>query len=430
MNDFPHQLAGPSSLPDLAPRSPRLRASSVSDRRELLVRTGALAATALLPRTALATRSEGSPLLVAVYLRGGADFLNIVAPIEDEIYRSVRPTIGLDADAGAVPLVDGFALHPGLRPLEPVWRSGELAPIVCTGSPDGTRSHFDAQDFMERAAPSMRNITTGWLNRFLTSTQGKNTSEFRAVAPQTLLPRSLRGEAPALAVAPGQWRSTSDATLGEFEELYQQGGGMERRADEPDVVDTGHATIETLRRFNEILQDVGELDDARFPDTAFGNRMRSIAALARADCGLEVAAVDYPGWDHHINQGGADGLQAAMLADYAESLAAFWRSLGPRTAKTLVLTMTEFGRTVRENGNGGSDHGRGSGMLLMGGGVRGGKVHGKWRGLEDKELIDGRDLPITTDFRDVFATALEALFGFSAPKDFFPAYKPHSLPLF
>ena len=402
-----------------------------SSRREFLLHSGALAALPLvsglpLPRPAQERRAQ--PLLVVVYLRGGADFLNMVAPVEDKRYRELRPTIALSLEDGAVPLDDGFALHPALAPL---WKARQFAPVICTGSPHDTRSHFTAQDFMERAAPGMPSVTTGWLNRYLAASARKDQSEFRAVALQTLLPRSLRGDYAALAVAPSRDQRAGEATLDEFEGLYGKGGEMEERRDEElDVVSSGRTTIHTLRRFNEIVAGAQPAEEAGYPRSGFASQLRTIAAVAKADCGLEVAAVDYNGWDHHINQGGLEGAQARMLADYAASLTAFCRDLGPRLEHTLVLTMTEFGRTVRENGNSGSDHGRGSGMFLVGGGVRGGRIHGKWKGLADKELEDGRDLPVTTDFRDVLAASLDGTFGFAAPKDFFPDYKPRSMALF
>lgn len=400
-----------------------------ASRREFLLGAGALA---LAPSALLRpARPEGSPLLLAIYLRGGADFLNMVVPWKDRDYRRVRPTIGLGQDEGVVPLDGDFALHPALAPLEPLWDARQLAPVLCVGSPHPTRSHFDAQDFMERAAPGLRHVTSGWLNRYLVATRARGSSEFRAVALQGLLPRALRGEYPALAVPPGLDREQSEATLGEFEELYGGSAGMEPGAAAgSEVLDSGRATIETLRRFHAILAAAKPAADAGYPRSAFGQRLRAVAALVRADCGLEVAAIDYPGWDHHINQGAAAGTQARMLADYAASLAAFCADLGPRLERTLVLTLTEFGRTVAENGNSGTDHGRGGGALLLGGGVRGGRVHGSWRGLEQDDLVDGRDLPVTTDFRDVMAACLEAALGFDPPRGFFPEHKPRRLALF
>ena len=406
-----------------------------STRRQFLARAGALACGSLfLAGAAPGSRGRGdgrSPLLVVVYLRGGADFLNMIVPHEDTIYRALRPTIAVGEADGVLPLGRSeFALHPAMAPLVPLWDAGAFAPIVCTGSPHETRSHFDAQDFMERAAPGMRNVTTGWLNRFLQATAERSSSTFRALAVQGLLPRSLRGDFPALAVPSGMDRTQGEATLGEFEDLYGGVDVMGGGRDGADVTATGHATIETLRRFHEILAEAVPAEDAGYPRSVFGERMRTIAALAKAECGLEVAAVDYPGWDHHTGQGGAEGRQAQMLADYSSAVAALAKDLGSRLGSTLLVTMTEFGRNVAENGNSGTDHGRGSGMLLAGGGVKGGRVHGTWRGLAERELVDGRDLPVTTDFRDVMGTCLERFMDFDPPKGFFPGHEYRRLKLF
>lgn len=410
-------------------------AGAGTTRRSFLAGAGALlAAPALAAQTRSRERasSAGSaPLLVTVFLRGGADFLNVVVPHRDATYRQVRPTLALGEADGLIALDGDFALHPALAPLAPAWEAGELAPVVCVGSPDGTRSHFDSQDFMERAAPGMRNVTTGWLDRYLTATRKPDDSELRAMALQTLLPRSLRGDYPALALPPGLGRKLDADTLEEFESLYGENGGMEARPDEAgEVLASGRATIETLRRVRAILGPPKRGGEDGWPNSPFARSLRALAGLALAGCGLEVAAVDYPGWDHHVRQGAADGRQAQMLGDLAASIAAFRAALGEHAGRTLVLVMSEFGRTVAENGNNGTDHGRGGGMLLVGGGVRGKRVHGRWKGLETKDLIEGRDLPVTTDFRDVMAATLDGLFGFEAPKGFFPDYKPGSIALF
>jgi len=408
----------------------------VTTRRTFLAGTGALLATPALGafHGAAQERSKerGKPVLLAIYLRGGADFLNMVVPWKDPIYRSKRPTIALKEEDGVVPLDAEFALHPALAPLAPLWSSGKLAPVLCVGSPHPTRSHFDAQDFMERAAPGERQVTSGWLNRYLAATKRKGESELRAIALQTLLPRSMRGDYPALATPPGLTRELDEGTLTEFEDVYAAGDGMQGSPEEAGaVLESGRATIETMRQLKELLANSDKGGGAEgWPKSPFGASLRNLAALANADCGLEVAAVDYPGWDHHIRQGSTDGAQARMLANYAASIAALCTALGPRLDDTLIVTMTEFGRTVAENGNNGSDHGRGGGMLLIGGGVRGGKLHGHWRGLDPKVLADGRDLPVTTDFRDVMAACLASRFGFEAPEGFFPEYKQGKLELF
>ncbi len=375
--------------------------------------------------------AKSSPALLVIYLRGGADWLNMVVPWKDATYQKVRPTIGLNEEHGIVPLDSRFALHPALAPFKQLWDSQQFAPIVCTGSPHGTRSHFDAQDFMERAAPGLRNITSGWLNRYLQQSSPKETSEFRALAMQELLPRSLRGDFPALAVPTKMERKKGRKTLDTFERFYGDANGDMMGSDnDEEVVESGRMTIETLRRFQDIVGADKSKQVAAYPTSKFGKALKTMGTLIKAQCGLEVSAIDYNGWDHHINQGNIEGNQNRMLADYAASLAAFCSDIGPLLDNTLIVTMTEFGRTVKENGNNGTDHGRGSGMFLMGGGVKGGKVHGDWRGLKPEVLADGRDLPVTTDFRDVMSTCLRQCFDFKTPKDFFPGYKPGKLSLF
>ncbi|TAH39665.1 MAG: DUF1501 domain-containing protein [Planctomycetota bacterium] len=390
-------------------------------RREFLQTTAALAAcTGLAPLAAPLRRERAAPALVAVYLRGGADFLNMLIPYRDPAYRAARPGIGLGEEDGVLPLDDQFALHPALAALRPLYQDKRLAPVICTGSPHPTRSHFEAQDFMEYAAPGNHGVREGWISRYLRATARPGASEFRAVALQANLPRALRGEFPALAVPEGKRRRND--VLEQFDSFYGGEGGA--------VSESGRRTIDILRRFHEIAAAAPAGKEAAYPDADLARRLKTIAGFIRAGAGLEVVGLDYDGWDHHAGQGGIGGRHAEMLRTLAESLAAFYRDLGPHADATLTLCMTEFGRTVRENGNDGTDHGRGGGMLLLGGGVRGGKVYGDWRGLEAKALIEGRDLPVTTDFRDVFASCLAGCFGFEPPRDFFPDYTPALLAAF
>ncbi len=404
-------------------------------RRDFLRVAGATAASLPLasPLLARGLVAPKSPTLVVVYLRGGADWLNMVIPWKDDDYSSVRPTIRIGEDDGIIPLDGTFGLHPALAPLKSLYEKKKFAPVLCTGSPHGTRSHFDAQDFMERAAPGRKDIRSGWLNRYLESTDSSGSSVFRALSVQELLPRSLRGDYPALAVSPKVDSRRGRTALDRFDEFYD--GGMEamdmRKGSDNDeqVVQSGRSTIDALRRYTEIISaDKGRRVD--YPKSRFGGQLSTIATIVRARCGMEVAAVDYGGWDHHINQGSTEGNHNRMLADLAASLSSFSRDLGDQLDETLVVVMTEFGRTVRENGNNGTDHGRGSGMFLLGGGVLGGRIHGDWRGLKSADLADGRDLPVTTDFRDVMSSALDGVFDFDARKDFFPDYKPSRIKLF
>jgi uncharacterized protein (DUF1501 family) len=416
MNDHPHTLR----------------------RRDFLKGTAALgiaAQTGFLARPAHAQgKDDGpSPALVVVYLRGGADFLNMVVPFTDDDYHAARPTIGLKEADGLVTLDAKWALHPALATMAPLYERGLFAPIVCAGSPHPTRSHFDAQDFMEFAAPGDRTVRSGWLNRYLAAAARSDAGDLRALGMQQLLPRSLRGPYPVLAVPTSLGTKESAEALEDFEDFYGPdgaSGGMDARDEgAADVVGAGQATIETLRRFQE-LSGKRKKGKSSYPRSPFGRGLEAIARVLDADAGLEVAGIDYNGWDHHAGQGGADGRHAQMLADLSASLAAFCKHLGPRMARTCVLVMTEFGRTVRENGNSGTDHGHGGGMFLLGGGARGGEVHGPWPGLATETLYQGRDLQVTVDFRDVYATVLRELFDFKAPKGFFPAHKPSTLKLF
>ncbi len=374
---------------------------------------------------------EPKPTLVIVYLRGGADPLNIIVPYSDRRYYELRPTIAIPAKdsaegAGVLRLDRDFGLHPALASLMPFWEAEKLAPILNVGSPHPTRSHFDAQDFMEYAAPGMRTVREGWLNRFLAASDEKRElTGLRALAMQGLLPRSLRGAYTALAV-PEQRVLGDKELLDLYGPLYGSGeGAMEpRREDEESLIDAGRDTFETLELFRKIVGDKDKRSrgGGGYPSGGLGSTMRDLAQVIRAGAGLEVAALDVGGWDTHAGQGGAQGNMANRLRSLGDALAAFMNDLGPHAEHTLVMVMTEFGRTCRENGNSGTDHGHASAMLLLGGGVAGGRVHGKWTGLAEANLYQRRDLQVTTDFRDVFAEVLRKHFRFDAPKDFFPEY--------
>lgn len=374
-------------------------------------------------------RPGGPPALVVVFLRGGLDALNTVIPYADPRYRELRPTIAVAAEAGddgpgVVRLDDTFGLHPALAGLEPLWRARRLACVLATGSPHPTRSHFDAQDFMEYAAPGLRTVREGWLNRWLQATRGGG--ELRAVAMQGLLPRALRGSHPVLAIPEAKLLARADRVLDLFEDVY--GAGEPAAADDA-VVGAGRETVAALRRYTSIVEAAAARETS-YPTGRLGQRLRDVASLLHADVGLQVAALDVQGWDHHAGEGGVDGTLAAMLRELGDGLAAFAADLGPRLERTLVLVLSEFGRTARENGNRGTDHGHGGLALLLGGAVKGGRVHGRWDGLDDRALYMGRDLPVTTDFRDVMAAALRGHLGFDPPADFFPAHRPGRLELF
>jgi len=295
---------------------------------------------------------------------------------------------------------------------------------------------------MEYAAPGMRTVTSGWLNRYLTATQDRARKiemekgfSLRALAMQNLLPRALRGPCPALAVPDGHILN-NDKVLGTFESIYGsdpkampagEAKAMEARKEEDVVLSVGQDTLETLKRYKEALRRPRSGGaKASYPGW-FGSKLRDIASIIHADVGLEVACVDFGGWDHHTGEGSTDGTIARMLKELSDSIAAFATDLGSHLDHTLVLVMTEFGRNTDENGNRGTDHGRGGLMLALGGGVKGGKVRGEWRSLQAKDLADGRDLPIAVDFRDVFADALKHHMKCDLPKNFFPDHTPKAV---
>lgn len=414
---------------------------------------------------AQALREQGHPpTLVTIYLRGGADPLNAIVPAGDPDYYKVRPTIAIPAKSdkpenpAVIPLTNLFGLHPALEPLHKLYEDKRMAALMCTGSTHPTRSHFDAQDFMERAAPGVKSVTEGWLNRYLTATQSNADRTLRAVSLQPTLPRSLRGQYPVLAVPTGG----ADKAMNAFERMYSCDGDAEARQmngvagaaeskpADPDVprvsggaavapiekaeddlnqlvAEKGEESIEKLRHLKGIVR--GQ-NGGKYPKSRLARQLSDIAKVIKAGEGLEVAAIDYGGWDHHAYQGGNNGTMANMLTTLAEAIRAFHDDLGSHMDKTLVLVMSEFGRTVKENGNNGTDHGRGGFMMACGGMVKGGNIYGKYTGLDKKALIAGRDLPVHVDFRVVFAEALYSLFGFHADKeDFFPEYKAQDKPV-
>ncbi len=386
--------------------------------RRSFLKDGALALVALgsvprfLLRTAEAEAINGRPrILIAVFQRGAVDGLSMVVPHAEPAYYSARRSIAIArpavGNAETVIDLDGrFGLHPALAPLTPLWEARRLAIVHACGSPAATRSHFDAQDYMESGTPDVRSTSDGWLSRGLEAVPTSTASPFRAVAMGTRLPRSLRGNLGAIAMssvadfdvkAPAASRAGMiDARHG-FESMYEQGVR--------DVLyGTGRETFEAVK----ILKAANPgrnapANGARYPSGRFGEHLRQIAQLIKADIGVQVAFADIGGWDTHAAQGNERGQLATRFREFAEALAALDRDLGDRMADVVVLTMSEFGRTVAENGNRGTDHGHATAMLVMGGPVRGGRVYGRWPGLDVSQLVDRRDLAVTTDFRDLFA---------------------------
>ena len=362
-------------------------------------------------------------ILIAVFQRGAVDGLNMVVPHGEKRYYEMRPTIAIPRPDGttdsAIDLDGMFGLHPSLAPLKPLYDAQHLAIVDAVGSPDPTRSHFDAQDYMEAGTPGLKSTTDGWLNRALPKENGKP-SPVRAVSLGTNLPRTLRGRNDAVAVnnlRDFQIRDSSDAQT--FEQMYDH------------TVDTvlhgtGKETFEAVRIMQAIQkQSYAPANAAQYPNGRFGQSLRQIAQLIKADVGLEVAFADVGGWDTHVNEVGAKasvGILANNLAEFGGALAAFYQDLGDRMDDVTLVTMSEFGRTAKENGNRGTDHGHANVMFVMGGDVRGGKVYGDWPGLEQEQLYENRDLALTTDFRDVLGELVARHLGNTNLRSVFPGY--------
>jgi len=384
-----------------------------------------------LSRAVAARTAANKKILLAIFQRGGADGLSMVPPVGDPEYYALRPTLAIArpgaGDGAALKLDDTFGLHPALSSLTPFYEAGALAIIHAVGSPKPTRSHFDAQDFMEGGIPGAL-APDGWLNRALQAEAARNSSAFRAVALQSNLPRSLFGSAPAVAmgsVAEFKLRTgrLSEAGTRSFEALYASAVDVALR-------NTGNETFEALRLLEKSkLDGMPEEHGANYPNSPLGRRLKDVARLIRADIGLEVAATDCGGWDTHVGQGAAQGQLAERLKELGDSLAAFAVDLGDRMADVCVVTMTEFGRTVRENGNRGTDHGTASVMMVLGGGVRGRRVIGQWRGLREPNLFEGRDLAMATDFRAVLSEVLGSHLGISRLGPVFPDFDGAKAPL-
>jgi uncharacterized protein (DUF1501 family) len=339
-------------------------------------------------------------LLIAVFQRGAVDGLNMIVPFGDAGYYEARPSIAIARPGkpeGAVDLDGFFGLHPRMTPLAPLWENRSLAIVHACGSPDASRSHFDAQDYMETATPGVKSTRDGWLNRYLQFVRDTH-DPLNAVAITRQMPRSLQGTAPALAIGSVSefgLRGGTDARSA-FESAYSSSGDDLLSA----AANDAFKAMRTLAATSGAGYSPG--NGAQYPRSPFGQALQEIARLAKADVGLEIAFAESNQWDHHANEGGATGQIGNRLDDLASGIAAIVRDLGDHMADTVILTMSEFGRTVGENGNRGTDHGHGNAMMAIGGSVKGGEVYGKWPGLALADRHEGRDLAITTDFRDVF----------------------------
>lgn len=366
----------------------------------------------------------GRPILVCLFQRGAVDGLNMIVPHGDAIYYRERPRIAVPR-RDVIDLDGYFGLHPSLAALKPWWDNGSLAAIHAVGSPDATRSHFDAQDYMETGTPGVKSTSDGWLNRYCRHEQEHEDTPFRAVAFGPQLPRILAGSAPSLAIDDLQafgLRAPRDATRDRltqaFEALYEGAAtGLLASAS-----DEAFEAVRMLRAANPA--QYRPVDGADYPRGRFGQSLLQIAQLIKADMGLEIAFADLGGWDTHVNQGASEGQLALRLGELAQGLGAFAADLGERMRDVVVLTMSEFGRTVRENGNGGTDHGHATAMLALGGPVNGGRVLGRWPGLDPARRFEGRDVAVTTDFRDLFGEVLARHVGAPDLAPVFPGFVP------
>ncbi len=359
--------------------------------------------------------------LVVIFQRGACDGLNVVVPHAEKNYYRMRPTIAIQKN-DVIDLNGYFGLHPAMSAMKPLYDQGHLAIVHAVGSPDPTRSHFDAQDFMESGTPGVKSTPDGWLNRALQvePLDGKP-SPFRAVALNAEIPRTLQGRVPAVAVANladfsvGGRGPQSSAVSNAFEAMYDE-------STDSVLHGTGEETFEAVKMLKAANPaQYKPADGVVYPNGAFGNSMKQIAQLLKANLGVEAAFSDIGGWDTHQNQGAANGQLANRLTEFSNTIAAFWRDMGDDAENVTLVTMSEFGRTARQNGTGGTDHGHANVMFVLGGAVKGGKVYGQWPGVNDEQLNEGRDLKVTTDFRNVLGEAAYKTLGARKLDVVFPA---------
>jgi uncharacterized protein (DUF1501 family) len=393
-------------------------------RNSALAVVGTAAIPSFLTRAALgAVETAGrTKRLVVIFQRGAADGLNIVVPHAEAQYYAMRPTINIPRQS-LIDLNGFFGLHPSLAAFQPLWQQRELAIVHAAGSPDSTRSHFDAQDFMETGTPGVKSTGDGWLNRSLRDLPRRSqNSPFRAIALGPSMPRILSGDEPAVSMnnindfsVGGRGPKLSPAASA-FEAMYDHSSDAVLHG-------TGEETFDAVKMLK--AADPGKYTpapNANYPRGRFGDSLRQLAQLIKANLGVQVAFADIGGWDHHVNEGATEGQLANVLTDFSQSIAAFWNDLGALGEDTVVVTMSEFGRTARENGNRGTDHGHANVTFVLGGPVRGGKVYGHWPGLDQSQLYEGRDLALTTDFRQIIGEAVARHLGNKNLAEVFPGY--------
>ena len=402
--------------------------------RRIFLKNGALAlvATTAIPsfltRTVWGTETTGTSRrrLAVLFQRGAADGLNIVVPHGESAYYAMRPSIAIPrpnrGQESVIDLDGFFGLHPSMALFKPLWDQKHLAIVHAAGSPDNTRSHFDAQDYMESGTPGVKATEDGWLNRAVRLPE-PDATPFRAIAMGGTLPRALAGTAPAVAIGNINefgvgGRGPAAAPLSNtFEAMYAQSVDTVLHG-------TGQETFEAVKMLK--AADPARYTPARganYPRGRFGDSLRQLAQLIKANLGVEVAFADIGGWDHHVNEGAVQGQLANVLREFSQSIAAFWTDLGDLGEDTVLVTMSEFGRTARENGNRGTDHGHANVMFVLGGPVRGGRVYGQWPGLDQSQLYEGRDLALTTDFRRVLGEGANRHLGNKELATIFPGFE-------
>lgn len=377
------------------------------------------------PRFLLRQASAQTPpgrAMICIFMRGAVDGLNMVVPHGESRYFDLRGSIAIPrpgAAEGALDLDGFFGLHPAMSALQPMFGDGELAVVHACGSPDETRSHFDAQDYMETGTPGDKTTTDGWINRHLQTMPPATETTLRAVSVTGTVPRALSGPAAVYAAASlidiefGRGRQ-GDLARAAIADMYRERTDL--------IGTTVHETLANYQLFTS-LEGYTPANGAAYPSAPLGRQLREVAQVLKSNLGVEVAFLEVGGWDTHANQGGSDGRLAGLLRTLADSIAAFRTDMGNGMDDVCLVTMSEFGRTAAINGSGGTDHGHGTAMLALGGTVKGGQVYGDWPGLASSQLHQGRDLDVTTDFRTFFAEVVERHLGNDQIGTVFPDFQ-------
>ncbi|MEN0055945.1 MAG: DUF1501 domain-containing protein [Mucilaginibacter sp.] len=368
--------------------------------------------------------------LICIFQRGAMDGLMAVTPFTDEYLKAARPTLFMSAaKAGTTsPLIDldgRFGLHPSMQAFEPMFREKRLGIVHGIGSPNNTRSHFDAQDYMESGTPFNKGTSSGWLNRAVGLLGHDALTPFTAVSMTSAMPRSFYGDNPSVSISnlqdfAIQMRGNpigANMAAKSFEDLYDQTSSRLLK-------DTGKESFEAMKMLQKTnIKNYTPSNNAVYPNSALGNSLKQIAQLVKMDVGLEVAFAESNGWDTHFNQGTGNGVFARNVADLSNSIMALWTDLGAYQDDVTVMTMTEFGRTVHQNGTGGTDHGRASCNFILGNNINGGLVYGNMKPLAPENLEDGRDLAVSTDFRSVFSEVADKHLNINNDHILFPDWK-------